>query len=129
MAKWIEGFDHEGYNDWLATLPEDAQVIGRRLKPDVLYRLKNSGHRVTLFSLADDGTVTVDVTGQFNRVLFGRRVFGINPDDLEECDLPAPGEDVGDTAREAGYTEDDIRNILIPKLKEDREQREKHSRN
>ena len=49
----------------------------------------------------------------------GRQVFGIPVDELVECDLPGPGEDLGDTAAEAGYDEDDIKNILIPKMKED----------
>ena len=50
--------------------------------------MKSSGHRVTLYSYAEDGTVTVNVCGDWNVVTFERRVFGVSPDDLEECDVP-----------------------------------------
>jgi hypothetical protein len=90
--------------------------------------MKSTGHRCTIgiYGVEESGVVSlvVDVTGQYNRIIFGRRVFGISPTDLEECDLPAEGEDVGDTAAEAGYTKDDVVNILIPKLKKEMEQKE-----
>lgn len=60
-----------------------------------LYRMKSTQHRVTLYSYSEDGTVTVNVLGKYNFVTFERRVFGIPADDLEECDLPAPGELLG----------------------------------
>lgn len=40
-------------------------------------------------------TCRVGVSGEFNLITYERDVFGINPDDLEECDLPGPGEQVG----------------------------------
>jgi hypothetical protein len=44
-----------------------------------------------------DGEVgfKVDVTGEYNLVAFERRVFGIKPEDLEECDLPGLHEPLG----------------------------------
>lgn len=35
------------------------------------------------------------VSGAFNRVIFDRRVFGIPPEDLTECDLPGADEVLG----------------------------------
>ena len=35
------------------------------------------------------------VTGEFNIVAFERSVFGVDPKDLEECDLPGPDDHVG----------------------------------
>jgi hypothetical protein len=37
----------------------------------------------------------VTVSGEFNFVVFPRRVFGVTPEDLEECDLPEKGEPCG----------------------------------
>ena len=108
QAKW---------DAWVATLPANVQEVAKRLPPNRLYLLKSSGHRVTLRSYNDNGSVSVDVTGRFNRVIFGRTVFGVLPEDLEECDGPAAGEDVGDTAAEANFSDEDITNILIPAIK------------
>jgi hypothetical protein len=61
--------------------------------------MKSTGHRVTLYSSgeAEDGkvTLTVVVSAEFNMLAFERRVFGIDPDDLEACDLPAAEEPCG----------------------------------
>lgn len=40
-------------------------------------------------------TCRVGVSGEFNLVTFERDVFGIDPKDLEECDLPGPDELLG----------------------------------
>lgn len=103
---------------WVRSRPPVIQDLATRYGPTTLYRLKSSGHRCTIYSYAEDGTMTVKVTGEYNRVLFGRNVFGVEPDDLEECDPPGPDEDVGDTSMEAGYSNEDVQNILIPKLRE-----------
>ena len=94
MAKWIEWTDdqREAWAEWDASRPPVIQDMIARFPYDELYRLKSSGHRVTLYSYSEDGTMTVNVTGEFNFVAFDRRVFGIKPDDLEPCELPLPGE-------------------------------------
>ena len=107
----------DGWGSWLASRPAVIQDMAKSHPPDRLYRMKDTGHRCTLYSYNENGTVTVDVTGEYNRVLFGRRVFGVAPSDLEECELPRPEEDLGDTAAEAGYSEEDVRKILIPEMK------------
>ena len=82
---------------WLERRPQVVKdVINKyNLCPDTLYRLKPTGQKVTLYSVSEDGTVTVTVTEELNRDImlpFGglldSRVFGIDPADLEECDLP-----------------------------------------
>ncbi len=90
------------WNAWVAERPDAVRKVAERFKPWRLYRLARSetaGHRVTLvsFSEGDGGavTVTVNVTGEFNRVAFERQVFGVNPDDLVECELPAENEQLG----------------------------------
>ena len=84
MAKVAE-LDMVAFNAWVETRPPVVQALCERLPPDRLYRLKSSGHRVTLRSYCEDGTVTVNVTGQYNALAFDRYVFGIAPADLEEC--------------------------------------------
>jgi hypothetical protein len=111
--KMIEDFD-----EWKKDRPQVVVDLADKYPPWKLFRMKGSGHRCVPFSYNENGTLSVIVDGRFNRVLFGRTVFGVPPDELEECDLPGPDEDVGDTAQEAGYTEEDVRGILIPKLRE-----------
>ena len=76
-------------------------VAKYKLDPWTLYRMP-SGHRVYLLSLSDpDATKNqqvrcrVGVSGEFNVVTFERDVFGVDPAELVECDLPKPDEQVG----------------------------------
>lgn len=100
MAKWIawtEG-QKELYAAWIAERPQCIRDMVERynLSADELYVLKTTGQRVTLHSLDEDGTVQVNVLPEYNTDLItgifglGRRVFGINPADLEPCECPIP---------------------------------------
>jgi hypothetical protein len=95
MAKLCD-LDEEAYQAWVESRPEVVKEIAKRLPPNKLYRLKTTWQRVTMYSINEDGTVTVDITGDYNLIDFSRRVFGINPDDLEECDLPLSNEVLGE---------------------------------
>ncbi len=112
----IPGCNKELLEEWAKTRPPLIQDMIKRYPAFKLWRLKPSGHRVVIYAYNESGTVTVSVSGLYNRVLFERNVFGVSLDDLEECDLPAEDEDVGVTATEAGYTDEDVRTILIPRL-------------
>ena len=94
MAKVTE-LKQQEWEEWIATRPEVIRDLCTRFPPDRLYLLKTSGHRVTIHSYSEDGTVTVDVSGEYNFVFFNRQVFGIHPEDLEECDLPPADEVMG----------------------------------
>ena len=94
MAK-IEGFDEEGMKEWLLTRPQVIQDMAKLIPPGRLYRLHDGGRRVFPYSYNENGTLTVVVSGEYNLVVFERNVFGIKPEDLEECDLPGPEEEVG----------------------------------
>jgi len=88
------------WENWVKSRPDCVRKIAENLYPWKLYRLKTSGHRVTVYSIdepKDDSkpTLKVNVSGQFNTVLFERTVFGIKPEDLEECDLPHQDELTG----------------------------------
>lgn len=115
MARFVEPeAEHIGlWRDWVASRPPIVRAIAEKLEPWKLYRLKGSGHRVTLYSINENGTVTVNVTGRFNAVMFERCVFGVDPNDLEECDLPSPGEIVGSllTDEEAERNRDALREM------------------
>jgi hypothetical protein len=91
--------EEAAFKEWLRSRPENVRAVAEKFDPWTLYRLKTTGQRVGIvsFSEAKDGsvTLTVSVTGQFNLVEFDRNVFGILPDDLEPCDPPAEGEEVG----------------------------------
>ena len=95
MAKIKNIVDQESWDAWVESRPPIVQEMCAMLPPDRLYLLKTSGHRVTLISYSENRTVTVDVTGEFNALSFDRQVFGIKPEDLEECDLPGDDEPLG----------------------------------
>lgn len=77
------------FDAWVESRPEVIRKMIQALPPDRLYRLWENGSRCTIYSYEEDGTVTVEVTGQFNENVFiDRKVFGIDPEDLTECDLP-----------------------------------------
>lgn len=122
MAIWREFTEDEqrAWDTWVASRPAVIQDLARRFPVNRLFRLVSSGQRCYPYSYSENGTLTVIVDGRFNRVLFGRRVFGIPPEEMVECELPAHDEDVGDIAAEAGYSEDDVRKILIPRLRDQR---------
>lgn len=103
MANWREPTDEQLslWAAWVAGRPTKlrALLLEREFTPWKLYRLKSSGHRVEIVAFNEhaDGTVSVrvNVGGKFNHVAFERSVFGIAPEDLEECDLPGPHELLG----------------------------------
>lgn len=101
MARIVEPTPEEkaGWDAWVASRPPAVRAIAERFDPWTLYRI-GSGHRVFLDSIQEprDGspcTLTVCVTGEFNFVSFERRVFGIDPAELVECELPGPHEVTG----------------------------------
>ena len=85
---------------WVSKRPPKVRAVAERFTPWTLYRMKTgSRSRVYIHSFGEyeDGSVslTVNVTGQFNLVSFDRTVFGIKPEELEECDLPSADEPLG----------------------------------
>lgn len=108
----------KGYAAWVRELPKKARAVAQRFDLWTLYKLKETGDRVILRAFADDGTLTVIVSGRFNLVMFEREVFGIRPDDLEECDLPAADEPTGTLlSREETFAKlDQLRVMVRPDL-------------
>lgn len=102
------------WTEWVNSRPPLVKDIAQKLPPNKLYRLKTTGQRVTMYSISENGTVTVDITGEFNLIDFDRQVFGINPDDLEECDLPKENERLGAIYK----TEEEITTAVQPQLAE-----------
>lgn len=102
MAIWIKWTEKQKkiMEDWLAERPQVIRdmVAKYDLHMDRLYELTTTGQRVTLHSLSENGTVTVNVLYQFNpermfMSLQDRAVFGIDPADLRECDWDGEVED------------------------------------
>ena len=86
---------NDSWYEWVKTRPECIRLLCERFPPDTLYRLKSTGSRVTIYSYSETNTVTVNITGQYNAHMMDRQVFGIDPDDLEECALPVADEPLG----------------------------------
>ena len=82
------------WSEWLAEQPPTIRALIARYPPNRLYQMAD-GQRVTIAGYRDDGTVTVDVSGEFNLVTFERCVVGVDPAELVECDLPDEDELIG----------------------------------
>jgi hypothetical protein len=97
MARFHEPTAGEvkSWRRWVKGRPPKVRAMAERFEPWSLYQLKTTNHRVTVASFSEDGTMTVDITAEFNLLDFERQVFGIKPEDLEPCDLPAPDEALG----------------------------------
>jgi len=108
----VNEIDPAAWKDWVESRPVEVQELCKKLPPDRLYRMKDSGHRVTIYSYSEDGTVTVNVTGEYNTLTFDRQVFGVSPDDLQECDLPEEEEQLGTM-----LTEDEEINDFIDEVR------------
>ncbi len=95
MAKITE-IDEVGWRRWVNSRPEVIQKMCKSHPPNLLYKLNTTGHRCRIYSYDENGTMTVQVTGEYNVVAFARAVFGIKPEELVECDLPDDDEVVGE---------------------------------
>ena len=91
----IDNIEKAEFDEWYAKRPPEVQKLINKIPPNRLYFLSTSGHRVVPLAYSENGTLTVVVTGEYNSIMFERKVFGINPDDLTECDLPTENECVG----------------------------------
>ena len=120
MAKLCEltKKQESAWKRWVAKLPPIPRAVAEKFDGITLYRLKTTGQRVTVESYGDDGTVTVNVSGRFNLTPFERDVFGIDPADLEPCDLPESNEEVGSilSHAEVGANIDMLRATVRPDL-------------
>lgn len=101
MARIVEPTAKQlaGYRKWVKSRPPNVRAVAERFEPWSLYRFKDTDQRVTIVSFGEeqDGsvTLTVMVSAEFNFTMFERQVFGVNPDNLEPCELPAENEPTG----------------------------------
>jgi|CXWL01.1.fsa_nt_gi hypothetical protein len=70
------------WRQWVESRPPVVRKIAEKLDPWTLFRVKSTNQNVILYSISEDGTVTVNVTGEYNLVMFEQQVFGIDPNDL-----------------------------------------------
>ena len=92
--------DQRVWEEWLASRPAHVRQVAEQFPPWELFLLKSSGHRVVPHSFQENKetkavTMTLDVLGEFNVLFYERRVFGVKPEDLEPCALPADDEPHG----------------------------------
>lgn len=99
MARFVEPTAEQErlWAEWLASRPARVRTVADQFEPWSLYRMKSTGHRVTVCSFfeGDPVTLSVNVTGEFNAIAFERCVVGVDPSDLEPCELPDPDEALG----------------------------------
>lgn len=106
------------WRKWVGGLPPIARATAAKLDIWTLYRMKDTGQRATIAAIQDDGKVRVDITGQYNMVMFDRSVFGIDPGNLEPCDVPGILERTGVILSddEVEANKDILRVIIRPDL-------------
>jgi hypothetical protein len=119
MAKVIEWTAEQraNWDQWVASRPDIVRELATKFPGDRLYRIKKSGDRGTIASYSENGTMTLIVDGTYCRVLFGKNVFGLHPDDIEECDLPGPDEQLGDFASESEENRRYVDEEFIPAMR------------
>ena len=124
MSRVYEPTDvqERGWREWVAERPANVRAVAERFDPWSLYLMKSSDHIVSVVSFgeADDGevTLTVNVSGDYNVVLFEREVFGVDPDDLVPCDPPAANAATGAllSGDEVDANLDQLRVLVRPDL-------------
>ena len=97
MANWITPTNEQAatWREFVASRPPSVREMCKKWPYYRLYRMA-TGQRVTIHSYSEDRTVTVNVTRQWNpdtMLLMERRVFGVDPASLTECDLPPTKDD------------------------------------
>jgi hypothetical protein len=119
MAKVMEWTDEQRahWDEWVASRPTIVKELATKFPGDRLYRIKTSGDRGTIQSYNENGTITLIVDGTYCRVMFGKNVFGLHPDDIEECDLPGPDEQLGDFAAESEENRRYVDEVFIPTMR------------
>lgn len=86
MAK-INELNQQEWDAFVAGLPPVVKALCEKLPPDRLYRLNTTGQRGMIHSYSEDGTVTMNFPAEFNPCsIFPLQVFGLDPNDIEECD-------------------------------------------
>lgn len=75
--------------EWVAERPPVIKALCERFSPNRLYRHKVTKQLVTLSAFFEDNTVEMIVSRRLNDgITPSRKVFGVEPDNLEEADLP-----------------------------------------
>lgn len=88
MAKFAE-LNMQAWQEWVEGRPPQVKAMCEKWPPDRLYRMESTKQVVTIASYAESGTVRVNVLPEYNFCLFPLEVFGVDPNDLHECDIPA----------------------------------------
>lgn len=115
------------WTEWVESRPPVIRDVARRFKPNHLYRLETTGQRVELVAFAENGTVRIDVPGEYNprRTVVDMNVFGVDPNKLEELgeeereviarevEEMKPLADLRDATREALWTPQGIEAMRV----------------
>ncbi len=104
------------WDEWVAERPPVVREICLKYPFDRLYRIKSSGDKGTIHSVSEDGTLTMNIDGTYCRVMFAKNVFGLHPEDIEECELPGPDEELGDWSAKSELNRKYVDEVLIPRM-------------
>ncbi len=91
MAKVWE-INQEVLDAWLAERPQIKSLVDK-YPPNLLYRMKDTGQIVTIYSYSEDNTVRVTIEPGYRMQIVPYGVFGVDPQVLEEYE-PEKGEPI-----------------------------------
>lgn len=86
------------WREWVASRPDEVRAVAERFTPWDLYRLKTTGQLVVVRGFAEPNapneavTLTVIAPQEFNVVPADIMVLGIDPADMEPCELSSRDE-------------------------------------
>ena len=77
------------WSNWKIDRPQIIKDLSERFKPNHLYRHKKTNQKVIPLVFFENNTLEVLIPCSLNDGIFlNKRVFDVNPDDLEETELP-----------------------------------------
>ena len=77
------------FNDFVDGLPSHLKELAKRFPSNKIFRHKKTNQIVMPNSFNEDGTMTVNIYRFLNNPIhLTKTVFGVDPEDLEEADLP-----------------------------------------
>jgi hypothetical protein len=79
----------EKFEAGLKMAPAAIKKVAKKYLPWFLYRYEKANQYVLISEYSNNGTVLVSVLEKYNpEIGVERDVFGVNPSDLEACELP-----------------------------------------
>lgn len=97
MARWMNPTrkDVLEVNQKLKDRPRNVRAIAKKLDFFSLYWLQPVQSHVIIYSVEDDGSITVSATREYNHLVYDVLIFGVDLEDLHTCEIPSRAREQG----------------------------------